>query len=131
VAQNLQASSVELLERKQKGSKFKIIDPARFPDKPFKPNFLKLMMLAVGAGLGAGLGLVFIKDFIDTSFKDASEIESYLDIPVVSSIPYLARHEETGKNREKMVFWSAGFLLYTGLLLAALVYFWLQGRIIL
>ena len=131
VAQNLQASSVEHLERKQKGSKFKIIDPARFPDKPYKPNFLKLMVLAVAAGLGVGIGLVFVKDFIDTSFKDASDLENYLEIPVVSSIPYLARHEEIGKNRKKIVFWSAGFLLYTGLLLAALVYFWLKGRIIL
>ncbi len=131
VSQNLEASSAELLERKQKGSKFKIIDPARFPDKPFKPNFLKLMMLAVGAGLGAGLGLALITDFIDTSFKNAPEVEKYLDIPVVSSIPYLALHEEAGKNRVKMVLWSAGFLLYAGILLAALVYLKLQGRIIL
>jgi polysaccharide chain length determinant protein (PEP-CTERM system associated) len=131
VSQNLEASSAELLERKQKGSKFKIIDPARFPDKPFKPNFLKLMVLAVGAGLGAGLGLALVTDFIDTSFKNAPEVEKYLGIPVVSSIPYIALHEEAGKNRMKMVLWSAGFLLYAGILLAALVYFWLQGRIIL
>ena len=131
VSQNLEASSAELLERKQKGSKFKIIDPARYPDKPYKPNFLKLMVLAVGAGLGAGLGLALITDFIDTSFKNAPEIEKYLDIPVVSSIPYIALHEEAGKNRMKMVFWSAGFLLYAGILLAVVVYLWLQGRIIL
>ena len=131
VSQNLQASSVELLERKQKGSKFKIVDSAVYPDKPFKPDFMKIFLMAVAAGLGGGACLVFIKDFVDTSFKDASEIESYLDIPVISSIPYLERHDETGKNRKKMVLWSGGFLLYTGILLAALVYFWQQGRIIL
>ncbi|MBW2328969.1 MAG: hypothetical protein JRF04_05035 [Deltaproteobacteria bacterium] len=131
VSQNLQASSVEHLERKQKGSKFKVVDSAVYPDKPFKPNFVQIFLIAVAAGLGGGAGLVFIKDFVDTSFKDASEIESYLDIPVVSSIPYLERHDETGKNRGKMVFWSVGFLLYAGLLLAALLFFWQQGRIIL
>lgn len=131
VSQNLQASSVEHMERKQKGSKFKIVDSAVYPDKPFKPNFVQIFLIVVAAGLGGGAGLVFIKDFVDTSFKDASEIESYLDIPVVSSIPYLERHDETGKNRGKMVFWSVGFLLYAVLLLAALLFFWQQGRIIL
>lgn len=131
VSQNLQASSVELLERKQKGSKFKIVDSARFPAKPFKPDFMRIFLIAVGVGLGGGACLVFVKDFVDTSFKDASEIESYLDIPVVSSIPYLERQDEIGKNRVKMILWSTCFLLYFGSLLAAFVYFWQKGRIIL
>ena len=131
VSQNLQASSVELLERKQKGSKFKIVDSARFPAKPYKPDFMRILLIAVGIGLGVGACLVFVKDFVDTSFKDASEIESYLDIPVVSSIPYLERQDEIGKNRVKMILWSTCFLLYFGSLLAACVYFWQKGRIIL
>ena len=131
VSQNPQASSVEHLERKQKGSKFKIVDSAVFPDKPYKPNFVIIFLIAVGAGLGGGACLVFIKAFVDASFKDAWEIERYLDIPVVSSIPYLERQDETDKNRVRMVLWSTCFLLYAGLLLAALVYFWQQGRIIL
>jgi uncharacterized protein involved in exopolysaccharide biosynthesis len=130
-SQNLQTSSVEHLDRKQKGIKFKIVDSAVFPDKPYKPNFLIIFLIAVGAGLGGGACLVFIKDFVDTSFMDAWEIERYLDIPVVSSIPYLERQDEAGKKRKKIVLWSVGFLLYSGLLLAALVYFWQQGRIIL
>jgi polysaccharide chain length determinant protein (PEP-CTERM system associated) len=131
VAQNLQASSVEHLERKQKGSKFKIVDSARFPDKPFKPDFFKIILAAVAGALAVGVGLVFAMDFIDTSFKDVSEVEEYLGIPVVSSIPYLQRKDEAGRNRVRTIAWAVGFLLYSGLLLAALVYFWLQGRIII
>ena len=37
VAQNLQAQSAENLEHNQKGSKFKIVDSARLPEKPFSP----------------------------------------------------------------------------------------------
>ena len=131
VSQNLQASSVEHLERKQKGSKFKIVDSARFPDIPYKPDFWIIILAAVGAGLGVGTGLVFALDFIDTSFKDVSEIESTLGIPVVSSIPYIERQDEVGKKRLKIVLWGTGLLLYAGLLLAAFVFFWQQGRIIL
>ncbi len=131
VSQNLQASSVEHLERKQKGSKFKIVDSAGFPDKPYKPNFLQIMLMAIAVGVGGGAGLVFIKDFLDTSFKEASEIEGYLDLPVVTSIPYLEQQSEIAAKRLKTVLWSAGFLLYSVVLLAALVFFWMQGKIIL
>lgn len=131
VAQNLQASSVEHLERKQKGSKFKIVDLARFPDKPYKPIFLQILLIAAGGGLAVGACLVFGMDFIDTSFTDVSDVESYLGLPVVCSIPYLAGKGESGKQRMHTVLWIGGFLLYFGGLLAAFVLFWQQGRVIL
>lgn len=131
VAQNLQASSVEHLERKQKGSKFKIVDSARLPDKPYKPIFFQIMLIAAGGGLAVGACLIFGMDFIDTSFSDAEDVESYLGLPVVSSIPYLADKGESGRQRMKTILWLGGFLLYSGGLLAAFVLFWQQGRIIL
>jgi len=38
VGQSLQAESAHSLEKHQKGSQFKIVDPAHFPEKPFKPR---------------------------------------------------------------------------------------------
>ena len=131
VAQNLQAGSVEHLERKQKGSKFKIIDPARFPDKPFKPDFKKMLLLALGLGGGVGVGLTFGLDFLDTSFKDVSDIESVLGVGVISSVPYIETRSETRKKRVFLILYGGGFILYTIALGAALVYFYLQGRIVL
>jgi len=130
VSQNLQASSVEHLEKKQKGSKFKIVDKARFPEKPSAPKFLRVMLLSLLGGLGAGIGLILALDFMDTSFKDVSEVESYLDLPVVSSIPYLKERSEIGRERKNTVLLGAGVLLYVGLFLATLLYFWQQGQII-
>ncbi len=131
VSQNLQAGSVEHLERKQKGSKFKIIDPARFPDKPFKPDFKKMLLLALGLGGGLGVGLTLGLDFLDTSFKDASDIESVLGVGVVSSIPYIETSSEMRKQRIHLIFFVSFFVLYTVALGAALIYFYLQGRIVL
>ncbi len=131
VAQNLQASSVEHLERKQKGSKFKIVDSARFPDKPYKPIFFQILLMAAGGGLAVGACLIFGMDFVDTSFKDASDVESYLGLPVVSSIPYLVGKDESGTQRIKTGLWIAGLVLCAVGLLAAFVLFWQQGRIIL
>lgn len=83
VAQNLQAQSAENIERNQKGSKFKIVDPARLPEKPSKPNFLRILLIALAAGLGVSVGSLVLLDFIDTSFKDVGELEEYIGVPVI------------------------------------------------
>ncbi len=131
VSQNLQAASVEHLERKQKGSKFKIIDPARFPDKPFKPDFKKILLLALGVGGGLGIGLTLVLDFVDTSFKDVGEIESLLGIKVISAVPYIELAEETKKKRFRILFSGILFFLYTFFLVGIMVYLYFQGKIIL
>ena len=131
VAQNLQARSVEHLERKQKGSKFKVVDPARRPEKPIKPNFKKMFALLIGLGGGLGVGLTMMLDFIDTSFKDPEEVEMVLGLPVIATIPCIELEEEQRKNRLRTIasglFFISGYLAFC----AALVYFYLQGRIIL
>ncbi len=131
VSQNLQASSAEHLERKQKGSKFKIVDPARFPDKPVKPDFKVLVLLVFGIGLTLGLGLVVGFDYIDTSFKDVDDLEKFLNMPVVCAVPNLETSNEAKKRRFWNNFWTTFFLGYTLVLVAVTVYFWNTGQIII
>ena len=131
VAQNLQAESVELLERKQKGSKFKIIDPARLPDKPFKPDFKKMLLLALALGGGLGVGITLGLDFLDTSFKDIDSVESVLGVSVISSVPYLETEKEQRKERLCLLVCGGLLFLYAIGLVGALLYCYLQGLIIL
>jgi uncharacterized protein involved in exopolysaccharide biosynthesis len=46
------------LERRQIGEQFKLLDPARLPERPFTPNRLSMMLM--GGGAGFLLGLVMI-----------------------------------------------------------------------
>ncbi len=131
VSQNLQAASVEHLERKQKGSKFKIIDPARFPDKPFKPDFKKMLLLAMGAGGGIGIGLTLFFDFVDTSFKDIGEIEEQLGVKVISAVPYIGLDVETKNKRFLFLLSVIFFAFYTLILIGVMGYLYLHGKIIL
>ncbi len=131
VSQNLQAASVEHLEHKQKGSKFKIIDPARFPDKPFKPDFKKMLLLALGAGGGLAVGITLVLDFLDTSFTNVGEIESLLDVSVISAIPYIETEQERQKKRFRALLSGFLFFMYTTVLFAVMIYLYIQGRIIL
>ena len=131
VARNLQAQSTETLERKQKGSKFKIVDPARLPDKPFKPNFLKIFLASVALGLGLGLGTALALDFVDTSFKDPLELEEYLGVPVVCAVAYIESAEEAAAKKKRFLLSVVLLTLFALALVAAIGVLWLKGRIII
>ncbi|MCK5322849.1 MAG: hypothetical protein KAJ45_01840 [Desulfobulbaceae bacterium] len=131
VARNLAAESAESLERRQKGSQFKIVDPAHFPEKPFKPDFIRIMLVALAIGFGMGGGLSFGLEFLDTSFKDAEELEPYLKLPVVCSIPYIFTEKEKKWNKTKFVLWAAAFVVSVGIIIAGTAYMIYTGRIIL
>ena len=131
VARNLQAQSTETLERKQKGSKFKIVDPARLPDKPFKPNFLKIFLAAVAIGLGLGLGTTLALDFVDTSFKDPLDLEEYVGVPVVCAVAYIESAEEAAAKKKRFLLSVVLLTLFGLALVAAIGVLWLKGRIII
>ena len=131
VSQNLQAGSALNLERKQKGSQFRIEDSAQVPVKPIKPDFLRIMAIALAAGCGIGGALAFGLDLLDTSFRSPASIESALGVEVICSVPYLPLKREIIKKR---FFQVLGWILFIAgclAIAAAFVYFYQQGQIIL
>jgi polysaccharide chain length determinant protein (PEP-CTERM system associated) len=85
----IQAQMAENLERKQQGEQFKILDPARLPEKPIKPDRNKILLIGAFIGMAMGLGLTWFRESLDQSFHTISEVESYLDLPVLATIPNL------------------------------------------
>ncbi len=131
VARNLEAESAENLEKRQKGSQFKIIDPAHFPEKPFKPDFKKIMLLAVGLGLGLGGGIAFGLELLDTSFKEPEDLEKYLGLPLACAIPLINTAEEIKREKIKTYLWTALLILSTLAICGLFIYFWRKEAIVL
>jgi polysaccharide chain length determinant protein (PEP-CTERM system associated) len=131
VTQSLQADSAQSLENQLRGSQFKIIDPAHLPEKPFKPNLMKILLLTVGLGLAAGGGLSFFIESLSTSFKDPTELEDFLNVPVVCAVPTIYLKRELVKRRVIHFALNSILLLAGGAILSVAVYFWKQGMIIL
>jgi polysaccharide chain length determinant protein (PEP-CTERM system associated) len=131
VANNLQAQSAENLEKNQKGSKFKVVDSARVSEKPFKPNFLKILLVAVAGSLGISVGSVLLLDFIDTSFKDVGELEEFIGVPVVCAIPFIEKDSET--RRDNRIFYLSVVAIgsYAVALATVLAVLWKKGLIII
>lgn len=90
----LEAEIAVNLEKKQKGERFRIIDPAKIPEKPVKPNMKKLFVVVVGLGLGIGCGITFLLEYLDSSFKRTEDVEEFLKIPVIAAVPVIAHPKE-------------------------------------
>jgi polysaccharide chain length determinant protein (PEP-CTERM system associated) len=131
VGQNLQADSALNLERRQKGSQFKIEDPARKPEIPVKPRFLIVMGIALMAGCGLGGGLALGLEHLDSSFRDPAKLEETLKLGVICSVPHLSLPSEIARQRKRNL-WEIAFFLLCGLvIIAVIISLWMQGRLIL
>jgi polysaccharide chain length determinant protein (PEP-CTERM system associated) len=103
------------LEKKQQGEQFKIIDSARVPVKPIKPDVQKLSLMILALGLGIGCGLAYMIEFMDTSLRSPGEIETEFNLPVLVTLPTIFTQTEIIKNKKKQIFAVAsicvGFIL--------------------
>jgi polysaccharide chain length determinant protein (PEP-CTERM system associated) len=82
-----EAQQAENLERRQKGEQFRIIDPARIPEKPVQPDIPKVLLIGLLAGLGCGFGGIFVREQLDRSFRDPEDAEVTLGLKVLANIP--------------------------------------------
>ena len=131
VGRNIVAGSAESLERRQKGSQFKIIDPAHFPENPFYPDFIIIMLMALGIGLGTGVAIVLGLEFLDTSFRDAHDLEKFLDLPVACSIPVIRTDKEKMTQHFKSAIWLSLLVLSLTLLGGGIAFLWYKGIVII
>lgn len=131
VARSLEAKSAQTLENQLKGSQFQIVDSAHFPEKPIQPDFKKIMIMAIGLGLGLGSAIALSLEIFNTSFTTPSELEKYLELPVVASIPLLPTKRELVIRRLKTITVNIFLLLVGAIILGATAYFWKQGMIVL
>jgi polysaccharide chain length determinant protein (PEP-CTERM system associated) len=84
---HLNAKLSENLEKKQKGEQFRVLDPANIPQKPYKPDRRKIILLGVLLSGGAGIGLIFLKEFVRPSYRKAADFLGTIDVPVLGTIP--------------------------------------------
>ena len=89
-----EAQQAENLERRQKGEQFKVIDPARTPGMPFKPNIPMILLLGFLLGMGCGFGMAYFREQMDHSFRDAEDLEATFGFKVLANIPKIEKKIE-------------------------------------
>jgi polysaccharide chain length determinant protein (PEP-CTERM system associated) len=111
LGRQLEAQMAVNMEKKQKGEQFRILDPASLPQSPVDPDMRKLFIFIMALGLGVGGGIIFLLEFLDLSFKDPEDIETFLNIPVIATIPTVFCPDEINRNHKKMILSISGLVI--------------------
>lgn len=115
-----EARVAQELEKDQKGERFTLIEPARLPEKPYKPNRLAIFLVGVVLAVGAGIGFGAIREFTDQSIRSVDQLAALTDTPVFTGIPPIITAAEHSRKRRRSLFtWGLIFLL---LVLAVVVF---------
>ncbi len=111
VNKKLQADMSASLERKQKGEQFKVLDPANLPKKPYAPNRLRMVLLAVVLGFGVGAGLVLGLDLLCPGVRTRNELKAVLGVPVFGLVTEIVTPERVRTRRKVRLATATGVVL--------------------
>lgn len=69
----------------------RMIEPAIASTIPVSPNIPMNMIIFMVLGVGAGVGMAFFMEYLDTSIKTVDDVEKSLGTPVIGIIPQRVR----------------------------------------
>lgn len=86
------------LENQNKGEQMLLIEPARVPLRPFKPNRPAIITLTFLFALVAGVGITQLADALDKSIRDSAGIISVQGVAPLVEIPYIFNEAELAQS---------------------------------
>lgn len=86
--QNEMALSTRLKEMDVTSSNIRVVDRARPPLTPFRPNKKLNVILGLLVGLGLGVGMALFLDYLDNTIQRPEEIERLVGLPALAMIPH-------------------------------------------
>lgn len=92
------AKITERLDDSENRTKFQMIEPARLPLVPVKPNKVKFTLLGFMLGAAVGVGLIFLLEYIDSSIKTEEDLKEALGVPVIGNISRIMTKAELAKQ---------------------------------
>lgn len=121
------------MEIQDKTTNFRIVDPAIMPVKPVSPDRVKIIFMAIVAGLAGAFGLIIGLDYLDHSVKDVDVVKS-LGFPVLAVIPRIRNDEQERQERRRdfLLYQVAGcyFMLILGVLVSEVLNYSIVDKIV-
>jgi polysaccharide chain length determinant protein (PEP-CTERM system associated) len=87
------------LEKRQIGEQFKILDPARMPEKPASPDRPRLYLLAMVAALAVGFGAAALMELLDRTLRSEADVRAALNLMVLATVPYMRENAAAARRR--------------------------------
>jgi polysaccharide chain length determinant protein (PEP-CTERM system associated) len=115
------------LERAQAGEQFKILDPARVPERPYSPDHVRTTAFGALAGLGFGLALALLLEMRDSTIRMEDDVVRLLALPVIAVVPQMHTAVDRRRFRRLLASIVVGVGLLAGLVAAGVA--WQLGKL--
>jgi uncharacterized protein involved in exopolysaccharide biosynthesis len=103
----LSAETATQLEIRQKGEKFTVLDPGQVPGKPSRPNRNVINASGSLAGLGLGLFLALVTEFLGMSITGPEQVTVTTGLQVLEVIPVIRTQIDRLIWRRRMIWATA------------------------
>lgn len=97
---HMEAKIAQGLEKGQMGERFTLIDPARLPEMPVRPNIPLVLFMGMLLAVGAGIGTASIREHYDKSAHTIDDLIHGTNLPVLAAIPHIVTWEDTTREKE-------------------------------
>jgi succinoglycan biosynthesis transport protein ExoP len=94
------AGMVAELQQHHDSGGFQIIDPPTLPAAPSGPNLVIVDAVGLACGILLGVILGVVVDLMDATIHNAEDLEKYLDLPMIVSLPNFER-ELTRRRKDE------------------------------
>lgn len=84
-----QQESSQISQALLRETKYQVIEPAKVPLEPFKPQRAKIVVLGFLLGMAIGGGAVLLTEMFDKSFRKVEEVEQLVGFRVIGVIPQI------------------------------------------
>src|SRR5260370_41109720 len=88
------------LDRESEGETFWVWDPPSLPTQPSSPKILNVAGGGLGGGMALGLAILYVLMAMDQSLHTERDVEMFLKLPVLASLPMLEASEISKKNMD-------------------------------
>ena len=87
ILENITNEFVVLAKKLVPNGNVKAIEEAQLPQNPVAPNKKMNTVIAFLLGVMVSVGIVFLLEYLDNTYKNKDQLERDLDIPVIGIIP--------------------------------------------
>jgi polysaccharide chain length determinant protein (PEP-CTERM system associated) len=111
-----EAQIAENMEQRQKGERFRVLEPAGPASSPAAPNRLRLLLASVGLAAALGAGAIVGAEILDSSFHSVDDLRAFSTIPVLVTIPRIVTETDAHRRHTRFRLATVGLLVVLALM---------------
>ncbi|MFN7978426.1 MAG: GNVR domain-containing protein [Vicinamibacterales bacterium] len=91
------------VERRQIGEQFRVLDPARRPERPYSPNRPLVQALGTLIGFIIGIAIIAISEVRDRTLHTETDVLQALNLPVLATVPRMRNADERKRHLRQVL----------------------------